>query len=75
MDGRTHTSIRKFKTKDHGNTVFGPLQFKLSKRDSNRCMHKRLWGNPMARTTGRKIKTDRFRESFPLRYRKDICNK
>ena len=41
-DGRTHTSIRKFKTKDHGDTVFGSLQFRLSKRDNNRCKHKRL---------------------------------
>ena len=29
MDGRTHTGLRKSKTKDHRNTVFGSLQFRL----------------------------------------------
>ena len=75
MDGRTHTSIGKFKTKDHGDTVFGSLQFRLSKRDNNRGKHKRPGGNPMARTTRREIKTDWFRESVPLRHRIEICNK
>ena len=63
MDGRAHTCIRKFKTKDHGDTVFGPLQFRLSKRDNNRCKHKRLRGNPMARTDG-KLKPIGFASPF-----------
>ena len=75
MDGRTLTSIRKPKTKDHGGTVFGSPQLRLPKRDNNGCKHKKLGSNPMARTTGRDIKTDWFRESFPFRHRKEICNK
>ena len=75
MDGRTHTSIRKLKTKDHGDTVFGSLQLRLPKRDNNGRKHKRLGGYPMARTTGRETKTDRLRQSFPFRHRKEIRNK
>ena len=70
LDGRTHTGFRKFKTKDHGNTVSSTLQLRLSNRNNNRREHKRPRGNLMARTTERNTKTHRFCKSFPIRHRK-----
>ena len=32
------------------------------------------WSHALARTTGRKIKTDRIRQSFPFGYGKEVCN-
>ena len=34
LDQRTRKGVRNFETKNHGNTVFGSLQFKLSKRNN-----------------------------------------
>ena len=46
MDGRTHPDLRKSRTENHGNTVFGTLQFGIPKYN-NRRQHKRpratLW--------------------------------
>ena len=70
LDGRTYTGFRKFKTKDHGNTVSSTLQLRLSKRDNNRREHKRPRGNLMARTTERNTRTHWFCKSLPIRHRK-----
>ena len=61
-----HTGLRKSKTKDHRNTVFGSLQFRLPKRDNNRRQYKRPRCDAMTRTTGRKIKTDWFRKPISI---------
>ena len=72
LDGRTYAGFRKFKTKDHGNTVSSTLQFRLSKRNNNRRKHKRLRGNLSAGTTERNTKTHQFCKSLPIRHRKKI---
>ena len=74
MDGRTHTGFRKTQTENHGNTVFGSLQFRLPKHNNNQCQHKRPRSNTLARTTRWKIKTDRFCQSISLGYREEIYN-
>ena len=37
----------------------GPLQFRLPKHNNNRRKHKRPRGNPIARTTRLKVKTEK----------------
>ena len=46
----------------------------LPKRNHNRCMYKGPRSHALARTTGRKIKTDRIRQSIPFGHGKDIRN-
>ena len=70
-----HTqAFENLKQKNHGNTVSGPLQFRLPKYNNNPRKHKRPRGNPMARTTRRKIKTDRICQSIPFGHRKEVRN-
>ena len=68
MDGRTHTGVRKPQAKDHGDTMSGPLQLRLLKRDNNRGQYKRPRCNSMARTTRWEIKTDRFCKPISIRH-------
>ena len=61
MDGRTLAGIRKSQRKDHGDTVSGSLQLKLSELHNNRRQYKRRpRGNTLTRTARRKTKTNRF---------------
>ena len=61
-----HTRAFENLKQDHRSTVFGSLQFRLPKRDNNRRQYKRPRCDAMARTTGRKIKTDRFRKPISI---------
>ena len=72
MDRRTHKSVRKLETKNHGDTVSGTQNFELSEYIKHGREHKRSRGNDLARTDRRKIETGWICQTFLFRYRKQI---
>ena len=64
MDRRTHGSVQKDKTKNHGVTVSGTSYFKLSEHINQGHEHKRSRGHALARTTRRKMKQIGFASRF-----------